>query len=616
MFSAENEAHSRMIEPQDQATSITRASLWRHAYPWFEAAFRVNEYQGNPFAPSLWADVHTPSATRLRIPAFYDGDHTWKIRFTPFEPGNHTVDGLFLGDRREAARRIPTETLGSTHFPVADTPRTGFVRVSTKTVQRFVFDDQTPYYPFGMNWGWGTPAGYPERFRKLAAAGLNWSRVWMTHWDGLNLDWRLGQSPQPGTLDLDVARDWDSIIQGAEQAGVRIQLVLQHHGQYSTFVNPNWDANPWNVANGGFLDRPEDFFTDDHARLLTRRKYRYAIARWGYSTSIMAWELFNEVEFTDGYVGSELLHYWKRYKGTGEMNPADLAQVLRLLATRSRQEGGAPHTLEGLQAAIRDIEHGSVPRIDFGLGAPVVARWHDEMARHIRDLDPYGHLVTTSSIPLGNPIWTSMDYYQFHAYQPDMIDALSRLPADPATLDKPAFYGEIGDHRVHDPAKTDGRYMRTMLWASLMSGAAGTAQMWAWDRVETLDFYTRFRGARRFLDAAGYADRIFLPSTRIQVRPTESDRPASLSVLAVRDRNTWALWIHDIDNVHWSDPPEIPGAALHGFPPGAYRVSWWDPKQGDILAEDRYRADADPGSPLVTPPFKGELAAILHPNEE
>ena len=53
---------------------------------------------------------------------------------------------------------------------------------------------------------------------------------------------------------------------------------------YPTAASSNWPrcaiANPRAVA-------------------ATRVKYRYIIARWGYATHVMAWELFNEVEGTD-----------------------------------------------------------------------------------------------------------------------------------------------------------------------------------------------------------------------------------------------------------------------------------------------------------------------------
>ena len=62
-----------------------------------------------------------------------------------------------------------------------------------------------------MNLAWATgdrAKFFPSAFARFQQAGLNWSRIWMCHWGGTNLDWLpddLGASPAPGTLDLRVA---------------------------------------------------------------------------------------------------------------------------------------------------------------------------------------------------------------------------------------------------------------------------------------------------------------------------------------------------------------------------------------------------------------------------
>ena len=130
-------------------------------------------------------------------------------------------------------------------------------------------------------------------------------------------------------------------------------------------MDSNWAQNPYNTNNtvgstNGFLTSPVQFFTDATAKALTKRKLRYAVARWGYSTSIMAWELFNEVQFTD--------------------------------AGQTGQWG-------------------------------IIQSWHTNMALFIRSQDPYQHLITTSS-DLTQPIWDQCDYYTHHDYPTDVITGL------------------------------------------------------------------------------------------------------------------------------------------------------------------------------------------------
>jgi hypothetical protein len=171
---------------------------------------------------------------------------------------------------------------------------------------RLVLTSGAVYTPIGANLAWADKDRVAFHLRALDAfgrAGLNWTRIWMVHWSGLNLDWLpedMGRSPPSGYLDLRVAADWDKIVAMAEEKGVYLQIVFQHHGQYSSVADSSWGQNPWNAANpGGFLPSAAEFFTSLVAKELTALKYRYIVARWGYSPAVLAWQLFNEVHWTD-----------------------------------------------------------------------------------------------------------------------------------------------------------------------------------------------------------------------------------------------------------------------------------------------------------------------------
>jgi hypothetical protein len=164
-----------------------------------------------------------------------------------------------------------------------------------------------------------------------------------------------------------------------------VQVTLQHHGQYSSTigsdVDPNWEQNPYNVANGGFLSNATNFFTDPIAMKLTKRKLRYIVARWGYSTSVMGWELFNEVQFTDAANAGQ----WTN-----------------------------------------------------------IETWHNTMAAFLRSQDYYRHLITSSS-ELTEPIWDETDYYQHHDYPSDLISGIQGAPTISASQRHgPDYSGECG----------------------------------------------------------------------------------------------------------------------------------------------------------------------------
>jgi hypothetical protein len=386
-----------------------------------------NPAVGNPFARELWAEVDTPGGHKLELPAYYADGGLYAVRARPDEIGSYHFGAVYettLGVRKTGlvvSLVTPAEVVNATRT------RLPSIVIDPKDPTRLARSDGLPYLPVGANLAWA-PMGASDRvgyylraFPAFSKANLNWMRVWMAHWNDFNLDWLpsdKGPSPRPGTLSADVADNWDRILAAAEENGVYVQLVLQHHGQYSTGNDANWAENPWNAANpGGFLKSPEDFFTDANARVMTLVKYRYIVARWGWSPAIAAWELFNEVHWTD--------------------------------SMRNGHEAD-------------------------------VARWHSDMATFIRLVDVYGHLITTSTENLRSPIYEKMDYYQPHLYPANLLAAARSFEMPYASLGKPVFYGEEGDDHqpVTDAVKKAGLNLVPPVWASIMGEGLMAAQPW------------------------------------------------------------------------------------------------------------------------------------------
>jgi Cellulase (glycosyl hydrolase family 5) len=406
----------------------------------------------NQYSRELWAEVVTPGGQKLTLPAYYADAGLYAVRARPDEIGAYrfgAVSETTLGIRK-------TDVVVSLVSPatVQNTARTRLpsILIDPKNPRRLARTDGLPYLPVGANLAWAPDGvtdrvGYYEKaFPAFAKANLNWMRIWMAHWDGLNLDWLpayMGPSPKAGVMSAEVAENWDRILAAAEENGVYVQLVLQHHGQYTTASDSNWAENPWNAANpGGFLASPEDFFTDPNARIITLIKYRYIVARWGWSPAIVAWELFNEVHWTDA------------------------------------------------------MRHGREAE---------VARWHSDVASYIRSVDVYGHLITTSTESLRSPIYDKMDYCQPHLYAANMIAAARTFETAPTALTKPVFYGEEGDDHqpVTDDVKKAGLNLIPTVWASIMGQGAMAAQPWnGWlimdqNRLDELGAVFRFLAISR-----------------------------------------------------------------------------------------------------------------------
>ena len=367
-------------------------------YEKLETSFELPNLQGNPFdftVNDVKVAIAGPDGKDLTVPAFFDGGQTWRVRFTPTSTGKYSIRAITLNGKDANAQKIEKR-----EFDVSGQPRPGFVRIDPKNVMRFIFDDGSPYYPIGYDLAWrqAQPPMPPlvESIARMGKADVNWTRIWMNHWDGKNLDWvePVTEQPELGKLSLAVAKHWDEIIDAADANNIHFQMTLQHHGQVSTHADANWQQNPWNKANGGWIDDPIKFFSDPKAMALTKAKYRYIIVRWSYSPAIMAFEIFNEVENADAFE--------------------------------------------------KDFDH--------------VASWHAEMAKFLREQDPYHHLITTSS-SLKNPrLWAATDYYQPHNYPPDILSAIASLEAE--NLKRAYFYGEIGASE----GMNEGKAVHDALW--------------------------------------------------------------------------------------------------------------------------------------------------------
>lgn len=427
--------------------ALATAPLASHAqggmYSKIEASFSIANLTTDPFdytQTDVEVQILQPDGTTVTLPAFFDGGTTWRVRHTPPRTGQYRITNITLN-----GQTIAVASLQPSSWTVAGPPvNSGFVGVDPSDPHHFITSNGRRFFPVGEDDAWDSGTHTVTLvMNRMGPARENWSRVWMNHWDGKNLDWPASGPTLPrGQLNLTVAQKWDSIVAAAEQAGIHFQMTLQHHGQYSTTVDPNWPQNPYNTTNtmgstNGFLTDPQQFFTNATAIALTKRKLRYAVARWGYSTSIMAWELFNEVQFTD-----------------------------------AGQNG------------------------NWG----IIQSWHDQMATFLHAQDLYHHLVTTSS-DLTEPIWDDTDYYTHHDYPSDLIDSLFDAPTiSPSQPVAPVFGSECGTNGVPRLG------VNAPIWAGLMNGQAGNEEPWYWDGMDAENDYIYFRAASDFVTRSGLGD--------------------------------------------------------------------------------------------------------------
>lgn len=257
--------------------------------------------------PGFWLQPYTDACNapcvqeRLRA----QGDPEWQVRFAPDVPGRWTYS-LQVRDNGSLVRTVEGEV------EVATADRDGFIGVAPNR-RYFSFSDATPYFPIGHNlhWSWQGSGGwhaYERWFDSLAASGGNYARLIVDVPWFVGLEWEV---PGDYSAAQEHAYRLDQILDLAAAHGIRLQLVLLWSQSLREYNGPpvlvpaeparpdtsvDWDNNPYNSARGGFLSVPSQFFNNETAVSLFRRRLRYIAARWGYSPDVFAWELTDELD--------------------------------------------------------------------------------------------------------------------------------------------------------------------------------------------------------------------------------------------------------------------------------------------------------------------------------
>ncbi|MBI2093663.1 MAG: DUF5060 domain-containing protein, partial [Candidatus Omnitrophica bacterium] len=466
------------------------------------------------------------------------GKPVWKVRFTPTQTGRWSY-------RLRLIHASGVQTREGAPFLVVPSSHRGFVRFNAKQ-GNFHFDTGESFIPIGENLCWA-PSGnaiesYTKWFNALKRNRANYIRVWMAPWL-LRLE-----TKETGVGRYDQQRAWllDTLLEQSQEAGIFWQLCLLNHGSFSRSQDADWHNNPYNEQLGGMCRSPDEFLTDPRAKTMFERSLRYITNRWGHSTQLMMWELFNEGDF-------------------GEFK----------------------------------IDH--------------LSGWLKDMSRFLRSIDGQQRPITTSfHHESAEDVWqlSTIDNVQLHLYdQRDLTAAFDpKVHEVRQAFQKPVFLGEFGwIPDVMRKFDDIGVHFHEGLWSSLMAGAAGSALIWYWDSyVYPFHLERHFKG----LEAFWRGEQIGNHTQRLEV-VLSNER---LAGLGLGNNKRIYLWIknreHNIDQyvayrteqakqqlrkargekvtpVTYA-PSAIDGATavIKGLGwMGRYRVEWWDPYRGRIIAQ-------------------------------
>jgi hypothetical protein len=543
-----------------------------------ELMLDVKRQVHNPYDPNdidLQVRFIGPDGRAAHIPAFFDGA-IWRARFTPTIQGAWSAMAI-LRDR------VPIESTPVQFMVDAPPPNAhGFVRVDKRNSHYLVFDDGTPFFAIGLNLAWWKDdpiADYTRWMDALAANGGNTIRIWMAPWS-FSLEWNdtpLGNY----TKRMRRAELLDKVFTLAEARGIHIQLVLLNHGQFSETQNAQWHENPFNIKNGGFLNKPIEFATDARAKQLFKQRLRYIAARWGYSPNLLAWEWWNEVNFTP-IVQTKVHKAWIE-----EMTPALM------------QHDPNDHLLTTSYSIEGDADIWNMPQIDL-------VQRHEYRATDPKWFRPF---VTNAKATTG----------------------VGRFEQQRGLLPKPLIMGEWGASPEREAANAATRYgvaLHNGLWAAPFAGMASTAMYWWWDwLVDPANLWPHFKGIAEFMRGEDLAT--------LNLIDAKASRTEAIAMALGNKRRT-LVWLrnraYNHDDVRFKyqiglltgetteqafrfEPPVLSDVRVFvsDMEDGDYVVTWFDTLTG--LPVRREQAASRAGKlDVVAPMFNRDLAAKIAPS--
>ena len=398
-----------------------------------EGWFLINANYANVYNPDeVKADalITLPNQQQITVPAFYfvqqkeqngnwaaeSSQQNWVVRFSSKQTGVHKIVMRLTDTQGTVQSAETTVNVG------ANALGKGIIGVDSFNRQYFRRSTGEPFYPLGINVAWNNLENYTKIIGNLAAGNANFVRYWHAAFNRQQLEWKNnGFNSGIGVYSQGAAAMQDSVLDLCANKDMNLQMCIFHHGMFSENVNSNWNDNPYNVANGGYLTRAEEFFYNANAKVQTKKLLRYIVARWGYSSNLFAWELFNEVQFTGIY---------------NSQTPTWRTEVIK---------------------------------------------WHDEMGQYIKAIDPFKHIITTSAddnqIVSMNGL-VGLDNLQYHTYSNTILDNLVVKDASflNSMTNKSILCGEYG---TSTNADVPFDIQRNIIWTGITSQVPHI--MWLWD---------------------------------------------------------------------------------------------------------------------------------------
>lgn len=432
-------------------------------YEKFEITFDLSGKWDNPFDPDqikVDANFITPDGKQVVVPGFFYqeyrlnfnnrlvkvGDPVWKVRFTPTMTGEYNYE--VIANNKGEIIKSPSQTFTSISFNA----NRGFIRVSKTNPLYLEYSDGSVFFGIGQDRSQGDYRGCYQRF---ANNGGNFNRLFLTNGnfniEELNVP-ESGADLGLGKMNQETSWNLDKNLELGEKLGIYHMLTLTNQWAF----NSVWQGHAYNKANGGMLSSKNEYWTNEEAQKFFERRLRYHIARWGYSTSVFSWCLWNEYTAMGGPLPEAIKWHQRMSHYIKSLDPFG-----HIIHTNDGSFNGRP-------------EMNALPEMD------------------LISTNQYG----TKDIAYLTEIWTKKMIGQYK--KPYILTEFAPWHNS----------GSVGGYAGIDPER---RMLHDGLWSPLMSGSAATGMAWEGNWLDHELYYTFIKAISKIVNGVPFNKREWKP---------------------------------------------------------------------------------------------------------
>jgi len=493
-------------------------------------AAATKPYNPDPAAGGidLTATFTAPDNSTRTVWGYYDGTK-YRVRFAPTQTGAYS----FTVKVKDSSG---TATSGAGNFTCVASSSPGFVQIDGK---HFRFTEGAAFFGIGHNNGYKDVLDTQPTFAQMTANGENLLEFWMAQPWG-RPSWTTTRTPIEnlehgvGNYEQSACQYLDTLIANAEANHIYLLPAIWAHdfmqGAGAPFGSANWDdSNPY---AGAFGIGAEDFYKTtssgvDTGQWVAQKNYfRYLIARWGYSQSIIGWVSVVEIDGTNGWLSANQAQTltW-------------LSSVNTFFATndfnRTNSLGQHPMT-----ATLTDVVDPDPPS-----GAETI--------------DTKGFI-------------RSIDSYKKYTDSAGLVPLIAAQVQGMQAAGKPGFIAEFGAN-LHDGGSQPS-HLHNGLWAATSAGAPMAPLVWCDDDqhypfvTDVANMQVQYKFLSQFMSKISYVADTNITSATVSVTG------GTFNAYGMRMTDRGFAWMRRTSGT-------ISGQTLHvgTLVNGTYKVEWYDP---------------------------------------